>query len=287
MHDSFAKYMKKEVVKYIKKEVDKGIPVKEIREKLIKGGHHYDLIEEAILSLLKHNFNLENAANEPIRSDTLAQELYAEVLASLIDYIEFQKKQGYTTKEIREILIKYGHSREILDSAIASVEKGRYSDTHFKGIRFILLGFALVIFLLWVSASTNDAVSKILVGFFPSIASLLVIGIMVNRVKYKQLVFLWLLPFIFAGVFIVLGQSGSYPIFDGMKIYNLAVLNVILSIIFALILISPEKLSEEPEPMEDLVKKERVKEVKREVKTEETAQKQQMQRPRIKEFRPI
>lgn len=284
MPDSFANYMKKEVMKYIKKEVDKGIPIKQVRGALLEGGHRHDLIEEAILDLLKHNFDLKKASAEPVKSETLAQEMYAEVLGSLIDYVEFQKKQGYSTKEIKEILLEYGHSGEILDNAIKAVEKPGHADAHFKNIRFIASLFVFIVFLLWVSASSGGNISNVLIGFFPAIGSLILTGIMVNRLPYKQKIFLWLLPFVLTAVFIIISQSGTYKIFEGMEVYNLAVLNIVISIIFSLIIISSERTEEEPEPMSDLVKKEMKKGMAkpREEKKEEP---KQPPRPRIREIR--
>jgi len=246
MSDEFGNFMKKEVIKYIKEELDKGISLQDVKSVLIKHGHKLDLIEEATLELLKHNFDLEKALKEPIKDKTLAQEMYAEILSSLIDYIEFQKKQGYKPKEIKQILLQQGHSEDILNSAIKSVEKGANSNSHFGNIRFLILLFLMVIFVLWVGSQTGDDISKILTGFFPAIATLVVIGIMGVRIPHKQQVFLWLLPFIFSGVFLILAQSGQYSIFESMQVISLTFLNVILALIITVVLINPTKIENEP-----------------------------------------
>lgn len=280
MQDSFANYMKKEVIRYIKEELNKGISISDIRKALLRGGHHKGLIEEAIYALQKENFNLERAMREPVKSKTLAEELYAEVLSSIIDYIQFQKKQGYTAKEIKSVLLRHGHSEHIINQAIAAVETDSNSKTNFRALKFIICLVGFVVFLLWVGASTKDDFSKILSGFFPALASLLVIGLMENKLNYRQQTFLWFVPFVFSGVFFILGGSKSYPIFEGMKIFNLAVLSLIISMIFAIILIGQSKEEQQPEPITAKGKKKKVEEEKEEIGTAVE------QRPKIREIRP-
>ncbi len=287
MQDSFADFMKKEVIRYVKEEIDKGHSTEKIKRALLKSGHKHDLIEEAILALKKENFDLERALKEPIQSETLEQELYAEVLSSLIEYIQFQQKQGYSIDEIKNILLRYGHSKEILEDAVSAIKKDGKRAPNLNNIKFGLLLTLFLVFIFLVSYSTGDGFDKVFIGFFPTTASLVLIGIMINRVTLRQSTFLWLAPFVFVAVFFILGQSQSYDVLSKMDIIKLSILNISISMVAAIILINPARDEAEPEPMKDLVKerhkkegkeKEEIKEIKEEIKTKP--------RMKIKEMRP-
>jgi hypothetical protein len=117
---SLTEYMKKELVFYIKQEYDKGVPLTTIRKALLEGGHHTNLVKEAFSSLKKHKYNLVKALNEPVKSN-LDKELYFNIMNSLVKYIEYQLEAGKDIDEIKKILEHYGHSKDLIEKAISSV----------------------------------------------------------------------------------------------------------------------------------------------------------------------
>lgn len=298
MQDSFANFMKKRVVRYIKEEIERGSSIGGVRRALLRGGHKHDLIEEAILALEKENFNLERALREPVKSQTLAEELYAEVLSSVIEYIQFQQKQGYGPEEIRDILLRYGHSKEILDNAISEIKRDSHREFRSGSIRLVSLIVLLFAIIFITGYYTGDGLDRIFIGFFPTIATLLVIGLMANRVTSKQGTFLWLSPFVFVAAFFIVGQSQSYDILLKMDTIKLAALNMALSLISATILLNPTREEQEPEPISDLVKerekaeemeKARMEKIKSEEKEDVGRVKEAVEenpKMRIKEIRP-
>jgi len=289
MQDSFANFMKKEVIRYIKEEIDRGHSIGKIKGALLKGGHKHDLIEEAILALEKENFDLERALREPVKSGTLAEELYAEVLSSLIEYIQFQQKQGYSLEEIKGILLRYGHSENIISDAISAIKKDGRREASLNNIKFGLLSILLLVFIFLVGYFSGNGLDKTFIGFFPTVASLILIGVMINRVTLRQSTFLWLSPFVFVAAFFILGQSQRYEILSGMDFVKLTILNAAASVVIAVILINPARDEIEPESMEDLVKRKRSEEkVKEERQVKEEVIKEEQPKPRmkIKEIRP-
>jgi hypothetical protein len=243
MQQSLTEYMKKELIFYIKQEYDKGHSVNQIKNALFNGGHHKDLVSEAIDALRKHNFNVVKALDEPIKKH-LDQEIYFNIMNSLIKYVEFHIKRGYTTSKIKSILEKYGHSEEMIEKAIIEATKTKSIESKktpqkkeknqtksFADIIFIFTLFGLIIF---TTASTLDPFEIVLISFLPSLLTILGTEIAIRN--NLEVMYIWLVPFIFTGVFAVLSYNGIMG--HSIEYIKLIGLNLVLSFIFVYIKIS-------------------------------------------------
>ncbi|MFP4112522.1 MAG: hypothetical protein ACLFPQ_04950 [Candidatus Woesearchaeota archaeon] len=233
---SLTEFMKKELLFYIKQEFDKGHSLDKIRKALLEGGHHHDLVTEAITSLEKNKFNIVKSLNDPIDKN-LDQELYFDIMNSLVRYIEYQLKQDYTQTKIRKILEDYGHSEEIIEKAFHEIEKKRLTEQKPKASKtqpkifemaFIIL-FALL--LVFVSGSADEPFDIILIAFAPAIFSILGIY-MISKVPI-DLYYNWLVPIIITGIF--WGIMSFSPIIPGMEVLKISTLNLIIAMVFAYI----------------------------------------------------
>ncbi|MFW5852577.1 MAG: hypothetical protein ACOCUR_00955, partial [Nanoarchaeota archaeon] len=142
---SLTEYMKKELVFYIKQEHDKGVPISQIKRALLDGGHHANLVKEAMKSLRKHKYNLVKALNEPINSN-LDKELYFNIMNSLMEYAEYQLASGKSVAEVKKILSNYGHSKDVIEKAINSVNKQEEKTK--PSLKYAELGIILGVFVL-------------------------------------------------------------------------------------------------------------------------------------------
>lgn len=234
MMQSLTEYMKKELIFFIKQEYDKGHSLKKIREALLEGGHHKDLVREAISALRKNDFNVVKALDEPIKKH-LDQDLYYDIMNSLIKYVEFQLKKGFTPKKIKKILKEYGHSEDIIKQAIDAAQKTSSQMPWL--IQALEYGFLVLfaLFLVFISGSTQDSMDIILFAFSPVIFTIVAVYVgMRSKVQYSLL---WLAPVALTLIFsilVTLSPSLAY----GMETMKIAVLNVVLGIIFVYIKIS-------------------------------------------------
>jgi hypothetical protein len=221
---SLTEYMKKELVFYIKQEYDKGVPLTTIRKALLEGGHHTNLVKEAFSSLKKHKYNLVKALNEPVKSN-LDKELYFNIMNSLVKYIEYQLEAGKDIDEIKKILEHYGHSKDLIEKAISSVNnqlpKAKNIARYIDG--FFILGVLVSLFFL--AGATQEPLELIALGLFPTILTLVGANIVAYNKGYEK--YLWSIPI---GSIILFVAVGFLDISKGLDMFKLGVLNLILSI---------------------------------------------------------
>ena len=231
--ESLTEYMKKEIIFYIKQERDKGIPLSKIKKSLLEGGHHTNLVKEAMRSLKKHDYNLVKALNEPIKSQ-LDKELYFNIMNSLVKYVEYQLSSGKKVSEIKKILSDYGHSKDIIEKAINGI-KGNEPKTSvfFKrlDIIFTILIFS-IIFL--VSGTANEPLELVLFGFIPTILTIVVLNVPnITKDSKMFLSYMWLFPLIFSLGFLLIGIAGITRL--QFEFFRLTILNLALSITYTYI----------------------------------------------------
>jgi SOS response regulatory protein OraA/RecX len=231
---SLTHYMKKELIFYIKQEYEKGHSLTKIREALLEGGHHKDLVKEAMSALKKHDFNVVKALDEPIKKH-LDKELYYDIMNSLIRYVEFQLKKGYEPKRIKKILSDYGHSKDMIEQAFNATKKEANPNPWLsKSLEYgYLVVFAL--FLVFLSGSTGEGIETILFAFSPTIFS--IIAVYVGKYSKLDYSFIWLAPVVLVGIFAIL-TTLSPMTNNGMEVLKLSTLNLGLSILFVYIKIT-------------------------------------------------
>ncbi len=222
---SLTEYMKKELVFYIKQEYDKGIPLSQIRKALLEGGHHTNLVKEAVTSLRKHKFNLVKALNEPVKS-SLDKELYFNIVNSLVKYVEYQLAAGKTPAEVKKILADYGHSKDVIEKALTRVNKT--VPTAKKTVKILdicaIVGTLLLVFI--IAGATEEPLEIVAFGFFPSILTIIAANFAVESRIAKR--YIWLFPVFFILLFIFIGarELVAYR----LEYFKLAFLNLTISL---------------------------------------------------------
>ncbi len=227
---SLTEYMKKELVFYIKQERDKGVPLSQIKRSLLSGGHHTNLVKEAMRSLKKHNYNLVRALNEPIKS-SLDKELYFNIMNSLIKYVEYQLAAGKTEKEIRKVLSDYGHSKEVIDKAMKGMETEEIKITPYtKYIDFLftLLFFGMIFV---VSGVAKEPIEIVALGFLPTILTIIVLNLSIKNKMLRK--YFWVYALSFSFIFLITGMTSLVEL--NMEFFRLAMLNIGLSLVYTYI----------------------------------------------------
>ncbi len=236
---SLTDYMKKELIFYIRQEYEKGHSLSAIKDALSKGGHHKDLVRQALDSLKKHNFNVIKALDEPIQNN-LDEELYLDIVSSLVKYIKHQLNEGYSTKKIKEILIKYGHSHDLIDEALkkatlSDMKKNRSMKTIYE-IGFISI-FALI--LIYIMGATQERFEIVLFSFIPTILTIIASKFIH---KEKDMHYLLAVP-AFLSIIFMIGTIYA-PITEGFESVKIGFFNLILSYIYVGISYSEESKKE-------------------------------------------
>ncbi len=239
--DSLADFMKKELIRYVKKEVDKGHPLWAIKRSLIDGGHHKTLIDESIDALKKNDFDVEKALEEPAAT-SLTEDLRYDVHEALKKYIKHQHENGYTLSEIKEILTHYGHVKEDINKAIEAVadheEPRRHHPKHDEALgitKLVVYGgviTTLIILLFFVSVSAGEDIYLIIVGFFPTIITVLFASYMMSRLEEEKRSVVWAVPLILAALLYIAGMNRGSSLFSAMDTERLAIINLIISLIY-------------------------------------------------------
>ena len=227
---SLTEYMRKELIFYIKQEYDRGIPLSRIKKSLREGGHHQNLIKEAMSVLKKNNYNLIKSLNEPIKSN-LDKELYFNIMNSLIKYAEHQLAAGKSEKEVKKILSDYGHSNEIIEKAIKGVSKEIPSTG--KIVRRMDIGMiiGIILLILITAGGTNEPLHIIIGAFIPTLLTVSVLNF--QRFSSSTKNFQWIYAPTFSMAVIVLGEMGFLR--EGYQYFSIAMLNLGISLLYTLI----------------------------------------------------
>ncbi|NQV09480.1 hypothetical protein HQ529_06540 [Candidatus Woesearchaeota archaeon] len=226
-------FLRNELIRYIKEELTKGNSISDIRKTLLKAGHHQDLVKQAINNLEKHNFDILKALNEPI-DENLKKELYFDVINSLVKYVEYQLEHGFQLQEIEKGLLDYGHSQStILEAVNIVVHKEGKTKINMKvfGVTAIILILAVIV----LSNSNEVSATKVILGLFPTLLTLIVSVWLISRVKVKHV--LWAVPFLSLVVFFFIATIDSFYVFRNMDLRNLAIINLIISLFYVSIII--------------------------------------------------
>jgi hypothetical protein len=255
MYDSFQRYLEHELMRYVKEAMDDGATVEQIRAALLRRGHHQSIVDESIRALQRVDFDIEKASREVVQVQTLHGELYAEVMGSMLRYIDEEQKKGFTIKEIREVLISHGHNEGLIDAAIGHAVNDTVFEEKRSPLQRFMFFFAIVLVCLAivvVAAVADEKISLVAMGFFPALASVILLAVLSPVVGNRQKIALWLIPFVLGAVFYAFATSGSSPALAKMDILPLTVVNIAVSLVVALFLIGPPPQEERPEPMEDM-----------------------------------
>ncbi|RLE39334.1 hypothetical protein DRJ17_01275 [Candidatus Woesearchaeota archaeon] len=228
-------YLKRELIKYIKEELDRGVKLSKIQEALLKGGHNRNLIDEVIYDLKKHNFDIVKALREPLRLNPEAEELYFDIVESLVRYIEQQLEQGSTITEVKETLLDFGHAEETINKAIDRVLAAKEKASRRIKLSSVALSAIILFAIMFTfSAITLEPFSLVVIAFFPSIL-MLAVGAFFRGEKNLLLV----MPFLLAIIFFLLGSKVG--VIANMEVGPLTFYNLVFSLVIAAVIYDKTK----------------------------------------------
>ncbi|MFH1409528.1 MAG: hypothetical protein ABIH34_06465 [Nanoarchaeota archaeon] len=229
-------YMKRELITYISKELEHGSQLQDIERILKNRGHQMDLIQEAIGALKRNEFDVDKAHTDPM-DNVMQRRLSKRILKSLIKYITHYRKKGFSLDTIKEALLNYGHTDETIQSALDELQnKTLKKEEKFRMVVVSISLVTVVLFMIIITLLTDSPTPRILAGFLPLLASLL---ITVTFIKNKSRNFLWGVPIVFCIAFYFIGLTGQIQALELMDIEVLTLLNFVVSYVYLLLLLQP------------------------------------------------
>ena len=113
-------YIERHLVKYIQQCLHDGYSPSAIRHALLSKGHHINLIDRSILYLEKKGYRQNIRHHQPKKHD-LNQDLFNYMVNLLSRYIKQQLSDGFTLHDIRDALLHYGHSMDVIEHSVKVV----------------------------------------------------------------------------------------------------------------------------------------------------------------------
>src|SRR3989338_8169060 len=112
---SFDNYLEQHLMHYIREELGSGYSLSSVEKVLLGHGHRKDLVQKVIADLKMHGFH---PVKERVYVEGLSHDLYSKVMNAIYAYIKSQRKKGYSMQEIRNVLLGYGHSKDMIEEAV-------------------------------------------------------------------------------------------------------------------------------------------------------------------------
>ncbi|MGM5482144.1 MAG: hypothetical protein ACQESF_01655 [Nanobdellota archaeon] len=190
------KNLKQHLKNYIYFQVSQGYEPEDVKKLLIENGYSKKLLEE----ITKEQGNIHSQINPKISKRELSDDLKVYIQNLLIDFILKEREQGYDFPAIKKALVNYGHSSDLVDSAIEAVKnkkdridiadifsskskKNRQSSVKGMSPWFVYSGiiFAIICFTIYLSIATGAEITIVIASFMP-----LVVGISANYFAVLQ-----------------------------------------------------------------------------------------------------
>lgn len=222
--DRLSTHIQDRLTSYIKQEMEHGYSLEAIK-RVLTNYHHHNIIDEAIKELKKENFAVKHRRKP---GKKLAKGAFYEVVTLLQDYIVKQKARGYTTKQIREAMINYGHSQDAVLAAIDAVEYGKeplYVEPFaYDKVQKVLLPLGLLsffIFTFWLSGSVQEDPIRLMVLFSPIPLTMILLKGLESTAKNKQSLLAVPIVLVILGYVAMLSDSGFFSGVQGELISGL------------------------------------------------------------------
>lgn len=215
------------IVGWISASLDDGHPAHSVKDILLGQGISLNTIKYLI-------FFLEDRHFYPMR-DTLFHSKET-IDKSICSRVGFLLKAGLKKSEIIDAIVEMGYSIDAAKKAL-KVKIGNDLVRHFLESGVVILGFgALFMFLLWWGLVQGSNPAVILVGYFPSVLTLLISILVIEHLSKTQARLLWFVPFLTSGGLYTIGSASAHPIFKVMNVAELTAINFLFSFFLVLVL---------------------------------------------------
>ncbi len=193
-------HVSNKLTEYVMSMLAQGYHVSTIKEELKKAGHHNDIIDEVVTKVLDYKEQIQQKE------------------------VEDQKEVAEQDKE---------ETKELYDKVMSQAyEGGSSSEKTFAAFYFI----GLFILIIWVSISTMAPVINIFISFLPAVLSIITIFALFDTFEKNFRWGMFIVPFVWCGLFYYLGIAGILPMYAVLDIGNITVLNFLLSLVFVVII---------------------------------------------------
>jgi hypothetical protein len=219
--DNFHGYLKKQLLEYVEKERAKGIPLEQIEQSLLNAGHGKNVIDEVFAELEKEQAGKKVATTGNVNKDfvSMLKEGFSQFMAQASSK-EIKKAQTDLKKTDTKELVK-----EVIEDAEVIEEKLILESITFF-IYIIIMGFIILL----TTASTGAEIVKVIIGFSPAIINSFASFLAIKLADFAPLYMF--VPVAIVSGFYALGRFAGIPLFYGMDIESLAVVNFLFSFVF-------------------------------------------------------
>lgn len=242
----YDEFLLKEIKEYIMQELKSNKTLEQIENELLNAGHEKNAIQKAIQEIDKHNF-------KNFKKSNIKDETEKKLIEAIQHFIKEQKKLNRPLKQIKKVLLDYGHSEKLIQKALDSFEHDPESQKTYilpttqKLIKehVMLTSIVSLILLITITGSIiNENIFLIFLGFIPSFVTILIVYYYVEKLKEKS----YIIPFATNLIFILV--STISPILKTMEYQSLTVINFLISIIittiFHEIVKNPKEIKHKP-----------------------------------------
>ena len=191
-------HVSKQLTEYVMSMLAQGYHISTIKDELKKAGHGDDLIDEVVTKVLDYKEQMQQK--------------------------EIEEEKEVVDQDKEEV-------KEMYDKVMDETYLGTSSEKTFAAFYFIGL-FMLVI---WVSISTMAPVINIFISFLPAVLSIITIFALFETFEMNFRWGMFIVPFVWCGLFYYLGVAGLLPMYAVLDIGNITVLNFLIAMMFVIV----------------------------------------------------
>ncbi len=226
MVDSFHIYLKKQLLDYVESERKKGLPLEQIEHALLNAGHEKNLVDDVFTEMRKGNTEVKlEEKTQAVEKDLsgMLKGAFSQFMAKASE-----KEIGQAKKVIKndsEEIVK-----EVIEEAEVIEEKRM-----FESVAFFLYLVALGLVILVTAGGSGSEIVNVAIGFLPTIINMFVsfmaLGIANNVPLYV------FIPLGITSMFYAIGKFSGLPLFQGMEMEALSVVNFLFSFVFNIMVV--------------------------------------------------
>ena len=224
--DSFHNYLKKQLLEYVEAERKKGIPLEQIEKVLLDAGHQKNIVDEVFIELEKEEAGATpEKHDEPVEKDLIGMlksaftQFMAQASKKEVNEAKKDLKKTDTDKLVKEVI----EEAEVIE------EK-----TIFESIAFFVYLILVAIIMLFTAGSTDSEIIKVIIGFSPAIINAFISFVSIKLADNVPL--FMFIPLVIVSIFYAIGRFTGIPLFEGMDIESLSVVNFLFSFTFNVLL---------------------------------------------------
>ena len=150
---------------------------------------------------------------------------------SLVRFVKDLLDKNYETEFIRSSLVKQGFSKEIVETTVRHAINERRQEL--SPLDKTIIAFTVIFllaFISWVAVMLESSAFKVVIGFMPSILTLVSVVILIEHLKGRFHQISWIFPFLFAFLFFLVARTGEVQLLSKMETGNIAFLNLVVSL---------------------------------------------------------